>query len=122
MSPRSITIPLAALLLAVTIGGAQAQSLPREFMGVWASDLEACRATGEHERLEISARTITGYEYGWDIRRWTRRGDVWSGHGAAVDDEGSTPATVRLRLTREGRLMFNGQDAPRIRCPERPAR
>jgi hypothetical protein len=105
------------------------QSLPRAFHGTWAADLAQCAQTGEERPTRIDRRFIIQYESGWTIRTWSRRGNVWVGRGSAGDDQGSTPATVRLRLRADGKLDFDGgargpfTEGPGwIRCPERAAR
>jgi hypothetical protein len=111
---------LCALGLLALAPSAQAATptLPRSFHGVWAADAEACAYDGtDHARYAIDRRFIIGAEHGYTIRRWTRRGETWVGRGTAGDDQGETPATVRLRLSPDGRLTFN--DGVYIRCPNR---
>jgi len=116
----------AACLVAATgiMAAAAAERLPRSFHGTWASDLAQCAETGELTPTRIDGRSILQYESGWSIRTWTRRGNVWVGRGRAFDDQGSTPATVRLRLRADGRLNFDStgsgpmpDDAGWVRCP-----
>jgi hypothetical protein len=116
MPLRSLCLP--AAILALSLSGANAQTAsttPREFLGVWAADLAQCAETGESSPYKVEPRFISGYEHGWTIRRWTLSKGVWIGRGAANDDQGSTPATVRLRIGRDGKLNFNGSDY--VRCP-----
>ncbi|MCZ8313532.1 hypothetical protein [Phreatobacter sp.] len=114
-SNRLVLIAVAAMGFCGT--PADAAGLPRQFHGTWAGDLDQCALTGEHARLKIDRRFILGYEHGWTIRRWRSRNGVWTGRGTADDDQGSEPATVRLRMGRDGRLIFN--DAAYLRCPDR---
>jgi hypothetical protein len=119
MSPH--TLPLAAILLSLTLSAANAQTvtrIPKAFQGVWAADLERCASTGEHEPYTIDSRHIIAYEHGWTIRRLTLRKGVWIGRGTSGDDQGETPATVTLQMGRDGKLKFNDFDY--IRCPEKP--
>lgn len=119
-------IAAVAILVAVsnvTVAVAS-EVLPRAFIGAWASEIAECAQTGESSPMRVDGRFIVGYEYGWTIRTWSRRGDVWIGRGTADDDQGSTPATVRMRLRADGTLDFiNSAGAPftegpgRIRCP-----
>ena len=105
---------------------AASDALPRAFHGTWASDLGQCAETGESSPMRVDGRFIVGYEYGWTIRTWSRRGDIWVGRGTADDDQGSTPATLRMRLRADGTLDFVPDarnpftEGPGwIRCPAR---
>lgn len=117
-----------AATFAVTLSSvaslAASAPLPRAFHGTWASDLAQCVETGELRPTRIDSRFILQYESGWTIRNWSRRGDVWVGRGTADDDQGSTSATVRLRLRADGKLDFDSgvrgrfpEGAGWIRCP-----
>lgn len=118
---------IAAACLVVATGvvaHAASQRLPRTFHGSWASDLADCAETGEQSPLRIDGRFILGYEHGWTVRTWSRRGDTWVGRGTAGDDQGSTPATVRLRLWADGTLAFSAtasgpfpEGPGLLRCP-----
>ena len=118
-----------AILVAAssTASASAAERLPRTFHGSWTADPAVCGQTGELSPMHVDGRTIGGYEHGWTIRTWSRRGDLWPGRGTADDDQGSTPATVRLRLRADGTLDFATSarepfaDGPGlIRCPSRP--
>jgi hypothetical protein len=113
-------IAAAAVVVAVSgaAAGAASEPLPRTFYGTWASDRAQCAETGELSPTRIDGRFILQYESGWTIRTWSRRGDVWVGRGSADDDQGSTPATVRLRLRADGKLDFDS--GVRGRFPEGP--
>ncbi len=117
----------AVILLAGASAGASvaaAERLPRAFHGTWATDLAQCSETGESSPTRIDGRFILQYESGWTIKRWSRRGDVWIGRGTEGDDQGSTPASVRLRLRPDDKLAFDtslkgpmSDDPGWIRCP-----
>lgn len=119
MSPR--ILPLAAILLSLTLSAASAQTvtrIPKAFHGVWAADLDSCAPTDEYYPYTINSRHIVGYEHGWTLRSLTLRKGVWIGRGTSGDDQGETPATVTLQMGRDGKLKFN--DADYIRCPDKP--
>jgi hypothetical protein len=118
---RAVVIALACSGMAAV---AASEPLPEAYRGTWASDLAQCAERGELSPTRIDGRFIIQYESGWTIRNWSRRGDVWVGRGTAGDDQGSTPATVRLRLRADGKLDFDGgvrgpfPDRPGwVRCP-----
>lgn len=117
MSHNDRLLAIACFGLALSGTPAEATGLPRQFQGTWAEDLAQCSLEGEHSRLTIDRRSVLGYEHGWTIRRWTRRGNVWTGRGTYDDDQGAQPATIRLRMDNQGRLIFN--DAVHLRCPAR---
>ena len=115
---------IAAVAVSNVAAVAASEALPRAFHGTWASKVAECAETGESSPMRVDGRFIAGYEYGWTIRTWSRRGDVWVGRGTADDDQGSTPASVRMRLRADGTLDFiNSARGPftegpgRIRCP-----
>jgi hypothetical protein len=123
----SIFAAAIAMALSGTGATAAAERLPTAFHGAWTSDLAECGTRGESTPTVIDGRHILQYESGWTIRSWSRRGDVWVGRGTAGDDQGETPATVRLRLRADGKLDFdNGARGPFnagpgwVRCPTPP--
>ena len=114
----------AVLLLGLSDAATAAERLPKAFHGAWTSDLANCGSTGESTPLTVDARSILEYEGGYAIRSWSRRGDVWVGRGRQEDDQGSSPATIRLRLRADGTLNFSSAgrgdfpDEPGLlRCP-----
>ncbi len=103
---------------------AAAERLPKAFYGAWTSDLTKCEDTGESTPMTVDAKGILEYETGFTIRSWSKSGDVWIGRGKQVDDQGSMPATIRLRLRTDGTLNFSSAgkgsfpDEPGLlRCP-----
>ncbi len=115
MSTRPFSCVLAVLTFMVAMAAAEALSLPRKLLGTWASDQSRCGGTGESTPLTIEPRLILAYEHAWTISQWTHRNGLWIGRGTAVDDQGSIPATVRLRIGLDGKLNFN--NATYMRCP-----
>ncbi|MCZ8163881.1 MAG: hypothetical protein O9315_17900 [Beijerinckiaceae bacterium] len=120
MLGRSVFLSMMTLVLAVSSADAKsASSLPKALQGVWGADLEHCTVTGESYPYTIGPRFIAGYEHGWTIRRWTLQKGTWIGRGTSGDDQGSQPATVRLKLRADGKLEFDGSEF--IRCPAKPS-
>jgi hypothetical protein len=120
MKPHASAIAALILVAASATSLTANERLPRVFHGDWAPELSQCKRDGEHSVYQIDGRLITGYEHGWTIRRWRRTGADWIGAGTQDDDQGSSPARVRLRLEGKDRLLFDG--AARVRCPARSQR
>lgn len=89
---------VAVLLLAAGLRSAQAESLPKDILGAWASKLSACGEQASELGMTIEPKTILFYEHGFDIRQLTRLKDgTLKASGYSFADDGRARSTLTLK-------------------------
>jgi hypothetical protein len=118
--PIRFTVPLVAILCLAH--PAMADTLPRAMLGTWAPEAAACENEENESRIKVEPRWIESFADGYEIRSWSRRGNIWHGRGRqAQEGEGGTmPGKVALRLRPDAKLKmaFDGNPGSLyVKCP-----
>ena len=98
---------------------AEAASLPKRMLGVWATDPAACSEQASEIKMTVEPRTVLMYEVAYTVKRIVRLRDGFLRvSGDSVTDDGRAPHSVLLKLV--GDKLQVGKTDGQIyrRCPK----
>jgi hypothetical protein len=96
-----------------------ADRLPKEMLGVWATELAACSETASEIKMTVEPKIILYYEVAQTVRKTAKqRNGSLRVFGQTVDLEGKAPTSIDLKL--DGDTLVVGRTNGRIylRCPK----
>jgi hypothetical protein len=93
-----------------------ADTLPRNMLGRWATDLAACAEQASEIVMKVEPRMVLFYEHGYEIKRIARLKDgSLKASGYSVDDDVRARSSITLKLLSADQIQVQGEQIYR-RC------
>jgi hypothetical protein len=96
-----------------------ADRLPKDMLGAWATNPEACANIHSEVRMTVEPKIILYYEVAQTVRKVTKTKDgFWRVQGQSVDSDGKAPSTIELKLDGDKLVIGKADGQVYHRCPK----